>query len=89
MVVARLQHVLGISLRELGHLEQAEVVLVKACQTRERLLGADHLDTVATKHHLALLYREQGKYALAETLYKEVLAVDHVDLNVSAGLVMY
>src|SRR5439155_18176013 len=30
LVVARLQHVLGISLRELGHLDQAEGVLVKA-----------------------------------------------------------
>ena len=74
LVVARLQHVLGVSLRELGHLEQAEGVLVKACRTRERLLGADHLDTVATKHHLALLYRSQGKYDLAEALFKEVLA---------------
>ncbi len=73
LLVARLQHVLGISLRELGYLEHAERVLVKACQTRERLLGADNLDTVATKHHLAVLYRERGKYALAETLYKEVL----------------
>jgi serine/threonine protein kinase/tetratricopeptide (TPR) repeat protein len=75
LVVARLQQVLGVTLRELGHLEQAQVVFVKACQTRERLLGADHLDTVATKHHLALLYREQGKYAQAETLHMEVVAV--------------
>ncbi len=73
--VARLQHVLGISLRELGHLEQAEAVLVKACQTRERLLGADDLDTVATKHYLAILYREQGKYARAEAPFQEALAV--------------
>jgi len=75
LVVARLQHVLGVSLRELGHLEQAEGVLVKAGRTRERLLGADHFDTVAAKHHLAMLYRDQGKYALAETLHKEVLTV--------------
>ena len=40
-------------------LEQAEGVLVKACRTRERLLGADHLDTVATKHELAVLYRRR------------------------------
>src|SRR5262249_35092211 len=66
LVVARLQHVLGISLRELGHFDQAQVVLIKACRTRERLLGADDLETVATKHDLALVYREQGKYALAE-----------------------
>src|SRR6185436_5547501 len=86
LVVARLQHVLGVSLSELGHREQAEGLLVKASRTRERLLGADNLDTVATKHQLAMLYREQGKYALAETLFKEVLAVrtatlgpDHAD----------
>ena len=75
LVVARLQHALGISLRELGHLEQAERVLVNACQTRERLLGSDHLDTVATKHDLALLYRDQGKYDLAEALQEQVVAV--------------
>ena len=75
LVVARLQHALGISLRELGHLEQAERVLVKACRTRERLLGSDHLDTVATKHDLALLYRDQGKYDLAEALQEQVVAV--------------
>src|SRR5262249_10895028 len=56
-MVARLQHVLGISLRELGQLEQAEGMLLKAGRTREQVLGADHLDTIATKHHLAALYR--------------------------------
>ena len=75
LVVARLQHVLGTSLYELGHREQAEGVLVKACQTRERLLGADHLDTAATKHQLAMVCRERGKFALAEALCREVLAV--------------
>ncbi|HEX2475177.1 MAG TPA: serine/threonine-protein kinase, partial [Lacipirellulaceae bacterium] len=34
LIVARLQHPLGISLRELGYLEQAERVLVKSCRTR-------------------------------------------------------
>jgi tetratricopeptide (TPR) repeat protein/tRNA A-37 threonylcarbamoyl transferase component Bud32 len=81
LVVARLQHVLGVSLRELGHLEQAEGVLVKACQTRERLQGPDHLDTAATKHDLAVLYRAQGKYASAERLYHEVLVVRTANLG--------
>jgi serine/threonine protein kinase/tetratricopeptide (TPR) repeat protein len=74
LAVARLQHVLGVSLRELGHLEQAERVLVAATRTRKRLLGADHLDTVATEHHLALLYRARANYAPAEALLKQVLA---------------
>src|SRR4029079_18980975 len=74
LVVARLQHLLGTSLRELGHLEQAEGVLVKADRTREQLLGADDLDAVATKHDLALLYRDQGKYAPAEALLQQAVA---------------
>ena len=74
LAVARLQHVLGISLRRLGHLEQAKDVLVKASKTREQQLGADHLDTAATKLYLAMLYQAQGKYSLAETLYQGVVA---------------
>ena len=73
LVVARLQHLLGVSLRKLGEMEQAEGVFIKAWRTRERLLGADHIDTAAAKHDLALLYADQGKYALAEALYNEVL----------------
>jgi serine/threonine protein kinase/tetratricopeptide (TPR) repeat protein len=80
--VARLQHVLGISLRGLGYLEQAERVLVKARQTREQLLGGRNLDTVASKHELAFLYREQGKYALAEPLYNEVLKIRTAQLGI-------
>jgi non-specific serine/threonine protein kinase/serine/threonine-protein kinase len=74
LVVARLQHVLGVALRELGNLQLAEAVLAKACQTRVRLLGDDNLITVATKHELALVYKEQAEYDLAEKLYKEALA---------------
>ena len=86
LVVARLQHVLGSSLFKMGHREQAEELLVGALRTRERMLGADHLETAATRHHLAMLYREHGEYALAEKLYKDALAVrtarlgaEHVD----------
>ena len=75
LVVARLQHLVGVSLRELRHPEQAEGVLLKALRTRERLLGADDLNTVATKHELAVAYRSHRKYALAVGLFREVLAV--------------
>ncbi len=86
LIVARLQHVLGVALRESGHSCQAEAVLAKACQTRERLLGADNLETATTQHQLAMLYRDQAKYDLAEKLYGEALAsrtsklgIDHPD----------
>jgi len=81
LVVARLQHALGVSLHELSHLRQAEEVLVKACQTREQLLGADDLLTAATKQDLAVLYRTYGKYPQAERLYEDVLAVRNAQLG--------
>jgi serine/threonine protein kinase/tetratricopeptide (TPR) repeat protein len=73
LVVARLQLLLGNSLRELGHFAQAEAVLTKAARTLETSLKPDHPDVLDTKHHLAFLYQDQGKYSRAETLYKEVL----------------
>ncbi len=86
LIVAQLQHLLGISLRELDRPDQAEKVLVKALRTRERLLGAAHLDAIASKHQLAQLYRDQRKFALAENLFHEVAAIrearlgaDHLD----------
>jgi serine/threonine protein kinase/tetratricopeptide (TPR) repeat protein len=75
LVVARLQHALGISLRELKHLDQAEAVLIKAHRTRERMLGPDNLDTVATTHELATLYLDLKKYEPAEAMYKDALTV--------------
>jgi serine/threonine protein kinase/tetratricopeptide (TPR) repeat protein len=81
LVVARLQHLLGTSLRELDIAEQAEAVLAKARRTRERLLGADHLETASTKHNLAGLYHDRAKYDLAEQLYKEVIAVRSAQLG--------
>jgi serine/threonine protein kinase/tetratricopeptide (TPR) repeat protein len=81
LIVARLQHLLGISLRELSHQGPAEAVLVKARQTRGRLLGADHLETASTKHHLAGVYRDLAKYDLAEQLYNEVIAVRSAQLG--------
>jgi non-specific serine/threonine protein kinase/serine/threonine-protein kinase len=86
LAVARMQLWLGHSLRELGHLDQAQVVLEKSRQTREELLGADHPDTLASKHNLAVLYQERGCYEDAEQLFKQVvegyrnkLGSDHSD----------
>jgi tetratricopeptide (TPR) repeat protein len=53
---------------------------------RTAKLGADHIDTLATKTNVAVTYEAQRKYAQAETLFKEVLeartakqGVDHPD----------
>jgi tetratricopeptide (TPR) repeat protein len=71
--VARLQDLLGNSLRELGHLGQAEAVLQKARATREDLLGADHPDTLTSLNSLAALYLACGRYDEAEPFLKRAL----------------
>ena len=81
LVVARLQQLLGTALRELGHTDKAEVVFLKASRTRESLLGADSVDTADTKHNLASLYWDQGKYAGAEHLYQDVIKVRSAQLG--------
>jgi tetratricopeptide (TPR) repeat protein/tRNA A-37 threonylcarbamoyl transferase component Bud32 len=73
LAVARLQDLLGDSLRELGHLDQAEGILRKARATRAQLLGADHPDTLTSMHSLADVYRERGRYEEAEPLYRQAL----------------
>ena len=75
LAVARLQHLIGTSLRQLGELEQAEAVLVKASRSRQEMLGTDHPDTTATKHDLAIVCRSRGNYRDAEALHREILAV--------------
>jgi hypothetical protein len=84
--VARLQTTLGNSLRELGHLKEAEAVLTKARQTLEDALGPDQLDTLSARSHLAAVYWAQGRYARAEAVLVELLkartarqGADHVD----------
>jgi tetratricopeptide (TPR) repeat protein len=83
--VARLQHVIGVSLGALGRFEQAERMLTQASRTRERCLGADDLDTIATKYQLAVLCRARGKYPESELLCKNVLAIRQARLGPSHG----
>lgn len=45
------------------------------CDAFEATWVAGHLNTVGTKGELAALYHTQRKFALAEPLYKDVLAV--------------
>src|SRR5262249_16942940 len=60
LAVARLQTILGSTLRELGHVQKSVVVLEQARSTRQRELGADHPLTLGTLIQLALAYRTVG-----------------------------
>jgi serine/threonine protein kinase len=71
LAVARLQSILGNTLRELGSYAKAVEVLGKARAIRERELGADDTDTLTTLHDLALVYLAIGKLPEAIALFEQ------------------
>jgi hypothetical protein len=86
LAVARLQTILGDTLRELGSYAKAVEVLGKAREIRERELGADHRDTLATLENLANAYRAAGTLPAAIALHEQVrdarvrtMGADHPD----------
>ncbi len=57
-----------------GQYPETEALYQQVLTSREKLLGAEHPDTLGTQHALANLYAEQGRYPEAEALYQQVLA---------------
>ena len=85
-VQARLQATIGAVETELGLYRDAQPLLEMALQTRRRVVGQDHPDTLASANALANLYWYQGKYREAEPLYRDLverrtrlLGADHPD----------
>jgi eukaryotic-like serine/threonine-protein kinase len=72
LAVARLQTILGATLRDLGSAAKATLVLEKARGIRERELGAEHLETLVTLDALAGAYRAAGNLPKATALYERV-----------------
>ena len=56
-----------------GLWDQAEELEVQALETRKRVLGSEHPDTLTSVNNLALILRAQGKYVEAEKLNRRVL----------------
>jgi serine/threonine protein kinase/tetratricopeptide (TPR) repeat protein len=86
LAVARLQTVLGATLRDLGSSAAAVAMLEKARATRERELGADHPDTLVTLNNLAGAYQDAGRLPEAIRLFEQArdarvakLGADHPD----------
>jgi hypothetical protein len=57
----------------LGKYSQAEPLYVEVAGTRQRLLGADHPDTLMANMDLASLYIMQKRWDVAEPLALRVL----------------
>ena len=86
LIDARLRGTIGDTYRRLGRYERAEPQLEAALETRKRVLGDEHPDTLSSMNNLAVLYWNQGRYDEAEPLYletletrKRVLGDDHPD----------
>jgi len=73
LVEARLRHVIGTTYQSLGLYDDAEPHLSFALDTRMRLLGERHPDTLDSMHELGTLYNDWGRYTDAESLYARAL----------------
>ena len=71
----------AISLYQKNQYEQAVVVATRALDLAERNDGTEYSDLVASLSLLALLYKNQGRYALAEPLVQRSLAIDEKALG--------
>ena len=58
-----------------GKYEQAEQMFKEVLASRERLLGASHVDTASILHHLAELSLMRGQYQDAEDYYQRAYAI--------------
>ena len=74
VVEASIRHTLGLTYYDLNLFPGAEEQLERAVALRQRLLGADHPDTLASMQALGVLYNYQGRYPQAEALLTQVLA---------------
>src|SRR5262249_8379700 len=67
---ATLLHQAGVALRDRVLYVQAETLLTRALAIREKLSGAEHPETLASRGALAELYFLMGEDAAAEPLFK-------------------
>jgi serine/threonine protein kinase/tetratricopeptide (TPR) repeat protein len=74
-VRARLLHTIGAVYTGLGLYPQAEKVLVQALETRRRLYGENHAETLTSMEALAFLYQLQSRSREAEELYARALVL--------------
>jgi tetratricopeptide (TPR) repeat protein len=79
-----------------GRWRDAEPLAVHVMQVRERVLGPEHPDTLASVNNLAELYQGQGRYTEAEPLYQRALAarervvgLEHPDTLTSVNNLAY
>ena len=72
-IQASLLHTIGGVYLALGLYDNAEPLLTRAMELRQRLLGHDHPDTLRSETSMALLYQRQGRHVSEQTMHQDVL----------------
>ena len=75
VIQAQLMHTMGSVYRGLGLFGHAQTLVERAVETRRRVLGPEHRDTLQSINLLAGLYRNQGRLNDAEKLLRAELAL--------------
>jgi CHAT domain-containing protein/Tfp pilus assembly protein PilF len=65
----------GLKLQRAGKHDKALLLVERALEIRERILGLEHREVADALHILAHLYLSMGEYAKAEPFYHRALAV--------------
>ena len=87
VVQQKMWYVLGEIYYKLGDVERAEILLNKALNQQQKVLGKNNLEVAKTKLTLASLYQYSGSFQSAEPLFQEVLTIrktllgnEHIDV---------
>ena len=72
---AQMMHVMGAVYVNLGLYSQARLLLSRAVQIRQRVLGPEHSDTLASMRELAHVLDVAGDYTGAEKLLRQTIDV--------------
>jgi hypothetical protein len=59
-----------------GYYPEAESLARETLETRRRVLGTEHADTIASVHTLAAITLSEGHYAQSEQLNRDALPID-------------
>jgi len=73
---AQMMHVMGTVYLNLGLYSQAQLLLSRAVEIRQRVLGLKHPDTLASMNGLARTLDFLGQYAEAEKLLRQTLDIE-------------
>src|SRR5215470_3386594 len=73
---AEMLHVMGTVYQKLGLYSQAESLLRQAVETRRRVLGPEHPDTLKSSALLALSIHQEGRFSEAESIDRQLLPIE-------------